>query len=59
VSGTLDEPIYGLDKSWLSKTVKKLVPKPVKKQKKKLAPKPTLDSQEQKQLKEELEKLVQ
>jgi len=59
VSGTLDEPIYGLDKSWLSKTVKKLAAKPVKEKKKKSVPKPPLSSQEQKQLKEELESLVQ
>jgi len=60
VSGTIDEPIYGLDESWLSKTVKKLAAKPIKKQKKKkTVSKAVLSPQEQKQLKEDLGKLVQ
>jgi AsmA protein len=59
ISGTLEEPVYGLDERWLSKTVKKLAAKPTKEQKRKPIPKPSLSPQEQKQLKHELKKLVQ
>ncbi len=59
VTGTFDEPVYGLDQRWLAKTAKRLGVKQVKTPEKKPLPKPPLSEQEQKQLKEGLEKLVQ
>ena len=59
ISGTLEEPIYRLDERWLSETVKKLAAKPTNEQKRKPVPKPSLSPQEHKQLKDELQKLVQ
>jgi uncharacterized protein involved in outer membrane biogenesis len=60
VTGTFDEPVYGLDQSWLAKTAKKVGVKSVKKPKKKKLPKQQpLSEQKQKQLQEGLEKLVQ
>ena len=59
VGGTFDEPVYGLDQRWLKKTAKKLGVKQVKKIQKKKPSKPPLSKQEQKQLKKDLEKLVQ
>ncbi|RLA91931.1 MAG: hypothetical protein DRG34_01415 [Deltaproteobacteria bacterium] len=59
VTGTIGEPVYGLDQRWLNKTAKRLGVKQGKKNKKKQPAKPTLNQQKQKQLKEGLEKLVQ
>ncbi len=59
VTGTFDEPVYGLDERWLAKTAKRLGVKQVKTPEKKPLPKAPLSEQEQKQLKEGLEKLVQ
>ena len=63
VTGTIDEPVYGLDQRWLNKTVKRLGVKQGKKLKKKQPPKqpakPPLNQKKQEQLKEGLEKLVQ
>ncbi|MCG6916644.1 MAG: DUF748 domain-containing protein [Deltaproteobacteria bacterium] len=60
VGGTFDEPVYGLDQSWLEETVKKVEVKPVKKsEKKKLPQQKPLNEQKQKQLQKDLEKLVQ
>jgi AsmA protein len=55
VTGTIDEPVYGLDQRWLAKVAKKAG----KKSRKKLKNKQPLNQQQQKQLKEGLEKLVQ
>lgn len=63
VTGTIDEPVYGLDQSWLAKMAKKAGKKSLKKTKKKPPAKktaePPLNSGKQKQLKQGLEKLVQ
>lgn len=59
VTGTIGEPVYGLDQRWLNKTAKRLGVKQGKKLKKKQPAKPALNQQKQKQLKEGLEKLVQ
>jgi uncharacterized protein involved in outer membrane biogenesis len=63
VTGTIDEPVYGLDQSWLAKMAKKAGKKSLKKlemqQPAKQSAKPALNQQKQKQLKEGLEKLVQ
>lgn len=63
VTGTIDEPVYGLDQRWLNKTAKRFGVKQGKKLKKKQPAKqpakPPLNQQKQKQLKEGLEKLVQ
>jgi hypothetical protein len=63
VTGTIDEPVYGLDQRWLNKTAKRLGVKQGKKlenkQPAKQPVKPPLNQQKQKQLKEGLEKLVQ
>jgi AsmA protein len=63
VTGTFDEPVYGLDQRWLDKIAKRLGVKQGKKLKKKQpakqTAKPPLNQQKQKQLKEGLEKLVQ
>ena len=63
VTGTIDEPVYGLDQRWLNKTVKRLGVKQGKKLKKKQptkqTAKPPLNQKTQKQLKQGLEKLVQ
>jgi AsmA protein len=59
VQGTFDEPVYGLDQSWLEKTAKRVGVQQVKKPHKKQLPKQPLSEQKQKQLKEGLEKLVQ
>jgi uncharacterized protein involved in outer membrane biogenesis len=59
VQGTFDEPVYGLDQSWLEKTAKSVGVQQVKKPDKKQLPKQPLSEQKQKQLKEGLEKLVQ
>ena len=59
VQGTFDEPVYGLDQSWLEKTAKRVGVQQVKKPEKKQLPKRPLSEQKQKQLKEGLEKLVQ
>ena len=59
VTGTIGEPVYGLDQRWLNKTAKRLGVKQGKKLKKKQPAKPPLNQQKQKQLKEGLEKLVQ
>ncbi|MCG6982082.1 MAG: AsmA family protein [Deltaproteobacteria bacterium] len=59
VQGTFDEPVYGLDKSWLEKTAKRVGIEQVKKVRKKQPPKQPLNEQKQKELKEGLEKLVQ
>ena len=63
VTGTIDEPVYGLDQRWLNKIDKRLGVKQGKKLKKKQPgkqpAKPPLNQQKQKQLKEGLEKLVQ
>jgi len=59
VTGTIDEPVYGLDQRWLNKTAKRFSVKQGKKLKKKQPAKPPLNQQKQKQLKEGLEKLVQ
>ena len=59
VTGTIDEPVYGLDQRWLNKIAKRLGVKQGKKLKKKQPAKPPLNQQKQKQLKEGLEKLVQ
>jgi len=57
VQGTFDEPVYGLDQSWLEKTAKRVGVQQVKKPDKKQLPKQPLS--EQKQLQKDLEKLVQ
>ncbi len=63
VTGTIDEPVYGLDQRWLNKTAKRLGVKQGKKLKKKQPTKqtatPPLNQKKQKQLKQGLEKLVQ
>jgi len=63
VTGTIDEPVYGLDQRWLDKTAKRFAVKQGKKPKKKQPAKqpatPPPNQQKQKQLKEGLEKLVQ
>jgi AsmA protein len=63
VTGTIDEPVYGLDQGWLAKMAqkagKKSLKKLEKKQPAKQPAKPALNQQKQKQLKEGLEKLVQ
>ena len=63
VTGTFDEPVYGLDQRWLNKIAKRFGVKQGKKLKKKQpakqSAKPPLNQQKQKQLKEGLEKLVQ
>jgi uncharacterized protein involved in outer membrane biogenesis len=59
VQGTFDEPVYGLDQSWLEQTAKRVGVQQVKKPEKKQPPKQPLSEQKQKQLKEGLEKLVQ
>ncbi len=63
VTGTIDEPVYGLDQRWLNKTAKRLGVKQGQKlenkQPAKQPVKPPLNQQKQKQLKEGLEKLVQ
>jgi len=60
VQGTFDEPVYGLDQSWLEKTAKRVGVQKVKKpEKKKPPPKQSLSDEKQKELKEGLEKLVQ
>ncbi|MBT8406901.1 MAG: AsmA family protein [Deltaproteobacteria bacterium] len=63
VTGTIDEPVYGLDQRWLNKIAKRLGVKQGKKLKKKQptkqAAKPPLNQKKQKQLKQGLEKLVQ
>ena len=59
VTGTIDEPVYGLDQRWLNKTAKRLGVKQGKKLENKQPAKPPLNQQKQKQLKEGLEKLVQ
>ena len=59
VQGTFDEPVYGLDQSWLEKTAKKVAAQQEKKPENKQLPKQALSEQKQKQLKEGLEKLVQ
>jgi hypothetical protein len=59
VTGTIDEPVYGLDQRWLAKMAKKAGKKSLKKLENKQPAKPPLNQQKQKQLKEGLEKLVQ
>jgi AsmA protein len=59
VQGTFDEPVYGLDQSWLEKTAKRVGVQQVKKPDKKQLPKQSLSEQKQKQLQKDLEKLVQ
>ena len=59
VQGTFDEPVYGLDQSWLEKTAKRVGVKQVQQPEKKQLPKQPGGEQAQKQLKEGLEKLVQ
>ena len=59
LTGTIDEPVYGLDQHWLNKTAKRVGVKHGKKLKKKQPAKPPLDQKKQKQLKQGLEKLVQ
>jgi len=63
VTGTIDEPVYGLDQHWLNKTAKRLGVEQGKKLENKQPvtqpAKPPLNQQKQKQLKEGLEKLVQ
>jgi len=63
VTGTIEEPVYGLDQRWLNKIAKRFGVKQGKKLKKKQpakqSAKPPLNQQKQKQLKEGLEKLVQ
>ena len=59
LTGTIDEPVYGLDQHWLNKTAKRLGVKHGKKLKKKQPAKAPLDQKKQKQLKQGLEKLVQ
>jgi uncharacterized protein involved in outer membrane biogenesis len=57
VQGTFDEPVYGLDQSWLEKTAKRVGVKQVKQPENKQLPRQPLG--EQKQLQKDLEKLVQ
>ena len=63
VTGTIDEPVYGLDQRWLNKTAKRLGVKQGKKLKKKQpakqSAKPPPNQKKQEQLKQGLEKLVQ
>ena len=59
VQGTIDEPVYGLDRSWLEQTAKRVGVRQVEKVEKKQLPKHPLSEQKQKQLQEGLEKLVQ
>jgi AsmA protein len=59
VTGTIDEPEYGLDQGWLAKMAKKAGKKSLKKPKKKQTAKPVLNQKKQEQLKQGLEKLVQ
>jgi AsmA protein len=63
VTGTIDEPVYGLDQRWLNKIAKRLGVKQGKKLKQKQptkqTAKPPLNQKKQKQLKQGLEKLVQ
>ena len=63
VTGTIEEPVYGLDQRWLNKIAKRLGVKQGKKLKKKQpikqTAKPPLNQKKQKQLKQGLEKLVQ
>jgi uncharacterized protein involved in outer membrane biogenesis len=59
VTGTIDEPVYGLDQRWLNETAKRLGVKQGKNLENKQPAKPPLNQQKQKQLKEGLEKLVQ
>jgi uncharacterized protein involved in outer membrane biogenesis len=63
VTGTIDEPVYGLDQRWLNKIAKRLGVKQEKKlenkQPVKQPAKPPLNQQKQKELKEGLEELVQ
>ncbi|MGD8254929.1 MAG: AsmA family protein [Syntrophobacterales bacterium] len=59
VTGTIDEPEYGLDQAWLAKMAKKAGKKSLKKPKKKQTAKPVLNQKKQEQLKQGLEKLVQ
>ena len=59
VQGTFDEPVYGLDQSWLEQTAKRVGVKQSKKVEKKKLPAHPLSKQKQKQLQEGLEKLVQ
>jgi hypothetical protein len=62
VTGTIDEPVYGLDQRWLAKMAKKagkkFLKKPEKKQPAKQTAKPPLNPKKQKQLKQGLEELV-
>lgn len=63
VTGTIDEPVYGLDQSWLAKMSNEAGKKSLKKlemtQPAKQSAKPAPNEQKQKELKEGLEKLVQ
>jgi hypothetical protein len=59
VTGTIDEPVYGLDQRWLNETAKRLGVKQGKKLENTQPAKSPLNQQKQKQLKEGLEKLVQ
>ena len=59
VQGTFDEPVYGLDQSWLEKTAKRVGVQQVKKVEKKQLPKQPLSEQKQQKLQKDLEKLVQ
>ncbi|MCG6944315.1 MAG: AsmA family protein [Deltaproteobacteria bacterium] len=62
VTGTIDEPVYGLDQRWLAKMAKKegkkLLKKPEKKQPAEQTAEPPLNQKKQKQLKQGLEELV-
>jgi uncharacterized protein involved in outer membrane biogenesis len=62
VTGTIDEPVYGLDQRWLAKMAKKagkkFLKKPEKKKPAKQTAKPALNQEKQKQLKQGLEELV-
>jgi AsmA protein len=59
VSGTFDDPVYGLDERWLAKITKKAAKKPLKKLEKKILPKVPLTEKDKKKLTEDLQKLVE
>ena len=63
VTGTIDEPVYGLDQRWLAKMAKKAgkksLRKPKKKQPAEQTVKPSVNKKKQEELKQGLEKLVQ
>jgi AsmA protein len=59
VSGSFDDPVYGLDERWLAKINKKAVKKPLKKPEKKVLTKVPPKEKDKGKLKEELQKLVQ